>query len=127
MRLTNNLHLNWKNGLNIVAGVCILGLTSIPLFVPADQLSWIRWKIALVCLTVTALIALLIQSLVQSREDHKQEERERERDKRQDSLDSKMADLLAQIGSQSPKPATEILTLKASSVKVQLPSIDGEV
>jgi hypothetical protein len=127
MKATIDLHLNWKNGFTVVASFCIVGLTVIPLFVPADQLAMVRWKAAVVCLMVLALVSLLAQSLIQSREDHLREAKDQERDKRQDSLDSQMAQLVTQLKSGAPKPTTESLALEAPTTKAEEAHIDGEI
>ena len=71
------VHLTYKNVLSVVVGFCVLGLAVIPLAVPIDHLTWMRWQVAILVLACVAVVALVSQATIQSREDHEREEIER--------------------------------------------------
>jgi hypothetical protein len=78
---TISLYLNAKNTFNIVLGVCVVCLAAIPLLVPTDELSWMRWKIIAGIIFVVAIVTFIVQGFSQSSEDAQRERREQERDK----------------------------------------------
>ncbi len=63
------LHLTPKNSLSFVVGLCVVVLALIPLTVPADHLSWLRWQITAWVAVGIALLALFVQACLQSRDD----------------------------------------------------------
>lgn len=73
-------HLSSKNICTVVAGVCVTVLAFIPLAVPPDHWSWVRWKVTVIVCTVAAVFALIYQALAQSKEDADRQDREHERD-----------------------------------------------
>jgi hypothetical protein len=73
-------HLSSKNVSTVVTGICVVILAYIPLAVPADHWSWMRWTVAVIVCGVAAIFALAYQALAQSKEDADREERERVRD-----------------------------------------------
>jgi hypothetical protein len=79
---TKTVRLNLKNGLSVVTGICVVVLAYIPLGVPADHWTWLRWKVAAVVCGLVAVISLFTQAVIQSSEDHKRAEKEEERDRR---------------------------------------------
>jgi hypothetical protein len=82
------VHLTTKNILPVIVGVCVLGLAIIPLSVPPEHLTWLRWELAIIGLGVLAVIGLFWQAAIQSREDHEREAADKKRDERQQNIES---------------------------------------
>lgn len=80
------MELSSKNGLSVMAGVCVVLLAIIPLKVDSANLGWLRWQIAIYVFAALAIFSLIAQAFIQSKEDHQREQREIERDKRQTSI-----------------------------------------
>jgi len=80
---TITLHLNLKNSLSFIVGLCVVVLAYIPLFVPVDHLSWLRWQMAAGMAALVALVALFVQACLQSRDDQK---RDRDQEETRDLL-----------------------------------------
>lgn len=92
------VYLTAKNGLTIVVTLCVIGLAVIPLKVPAIQLDWLRWQIAVYALAAVAIISIFVQAMIQSREDHERDANE----SRRDSQIAAMQSLLEKIAVQTP-------------------------
>jgi hypothetical protein len=84
-------YLTLKNFLSGIVGICVVGLAVIPLFVPTDQLGWLRWQITIVVLGAGAIVALFVQITIQSREDHQRQAKEGERDARDQKIEALLA------------------------------------
>jgi hypothetical protein len=133
MKFTVDVHLSWKNGLSVVAGVCVVLLAIIPLKVDPTQLVWTRWQIAIYVLTTGAICALAGQAFIQSKEDHRRDQKDAERDKRQANIESKLEELASQLKTGTPKPKITENTVALEPpvvlppIKETPPDIDGEV
>ena len=111
------LHLTLKNSLSIVAGLCVIALAAIPLWVPSDHLGWIRWQIVIWVTAGLALVALPVQAFLQSKEDHDREEREKERDVR----DAVIQRVVMELEKRMPpiQPETKEGSFKVDAVLVE--------
>jgi hypothetical protein len=134
MKLTFDVHLNWKNGLSIVIGICVILLAVIPLKVDAAHIGWMRWQVGMYGLATIAMVALFLQAAIQSKEDHEREIRESARDESLVRIEEQVADLVEQSKTGKPKP--QIIESAPSEPqgelsKAQTPAppqdIDGEV
>ncbi len=123
------VHLTFKNVLSVVVGFCVLGLAVIPLAVPIDHLTWMRWQAAILALACVAVVALVWQATIQSREDHEREEREKKRDERQEGIETRIAQVMQAIQTGKPPDtvAHEISVSQHASPGEMSRGIDGEV
>jgi hypothetical protein len=112
-----DLEISSKNGLSVMAGVCVVLLAIIPLKVDSAHLDWLRWQIAIYAAAALAIFSLIAQAFIQSKEDRKRDLREIERDKRQDGIESQLAELSSQLKAGTPKP-----TITEGAVALEKPA-----
>ena len=79
------LYLTFKNFLSVITLICVVALTVVPLKY-SNELSWLRWQIAIPVMAVSAVIAVIWQAFIQSRQDQ-------ERDVRDMKLDTNLSEM----------------------------------
>lgn len=115
-----SFYLSRKYGLSVLAGALVVVLAYIPLAVPADHLSWLRWKTIVIVSTLGAVLALLFQAVIQSREDHERDTREISRD---ETLNRLVGFMEAPSGAPAPPAYPHIFTMaEITGVTSAIPS-----
>jgi hypothetical protein len=84
----------------VVSGCNVTALAGIALLVPADHLAWTRWRVGIIVLLVTALLAIIWQGYLQIVEDRKKEEEQRR-------VSKQLADIHRRIFANAPSATLE--------------------
>jgi hypothetical protein len=85
----------------------VVMLAYIPLAVPPDHWTWMRWNFAVIGCGLAAVIALGFQAMIQSQEDAERETKEQERDKSLSELQRSLTPKTNALGP-NPNPSNAI-------------------